>query len=60
MLAAKHPLRKGLTEDRARDILLVLTGRQQFQLLTAGDGWSSAEYTTWVIGAVLLELFGVD
>lgn len=60
MLAAKHPLRNGLTDDRARDILLVFTGPQQFQLLTAEYGWSSAEYTTWVIGAVLRELFGLD
>jgi AcrR family transcriptional regulator len=60
MLAAKQSLRKGLSRDRARDILLALTGPHQFQLLTAEYGWSVQDYRDWVVDAVQRELFEID
>ena len=60
MLVRKQPLRDGLSERKARDVLLALTGPQQFQLLTGEYGWTSEEYAEWVVGAVLRELFGIS
>lgn len=60
MLAAKHPLRPGLTRARARDLMLVLLGPAVFQSLTAERGWSIDEFGAWVTGALLRELFAVD
>ncbi|HQV18644.1 MAG TPA: hypothetical protein PLC22_10060 [Gordonia sp. (in: high G+C Gram-positive bacteria)] len=60
MLVAKQPLRVGLSLTHARDILLALTGPQQYQLLISEYGWSREDYAEWVTGAVLRELFGVE
>ena len=60
ILAAKQPLREGLSEGRARDVLLVLTGPQLFQQLTGELGWSRPEYVEWAGAAVLRELFAID
>ncbi len=60
MLVAKQPLRAGLSLTHARDILLALTGPQQYQLLISEYGWSREDYAEWVTGAVLRELFGVE
>jgi AcrR family transcriptional regulator len=58
-LMAKQPLRDGLTEGQARDLLLVLTGPQLFQQLTGELGWSRKAYVEWATAAVLRELFGL-
>jgi AcrR family transcriptional regulator len=60
VLAKKHPLRAGLTRARARDLLLSLTGPQQFQYLIKECGWKVADYRDWVIAALLRELFALD
>ena len=52
--------RAGLSLTHARDILLALTGPQQYQLLISEYGWSREDYAEWVTGAVLRELFGVE
>jgi len=57
-LAHQYPLRPGLTHVRARDLLLSLTGPQQFHYLVTECGWTVAEFRDGVIGAVLRELFG--
>jgi AcrR family transcriptional regulator len=57
LLAAKRPLRAGLTEPRARDILLTLLGPATYMLLTSESSWTVGEYRTWVIDAILRELF---
>lgn len=59
-LEEKHPLRPGLSTAKARDILLTLLGPYVFQALTAERGWSSREYSRWVKGAILRDLFGID
>jgi hypothetical protein len=60
VLSAKHPLRAHLSEKRACDLLLSLTGPQQFDYLTAECGWTVAEVREWTIGAVLRELFALE
>lgn len=59
-LAAKSPLRPELDPLQARDILLSLTGPQQFQLLIAEYGWPIERWRQWVAGAVLRELFALE
>ena len=57
VLAAKHPLRPGLTRPHARDILSTLLGPPTYMLLTSESGWTIDEYRSWTIAAVLRELF---
>jgi len=56
-LADKQPLRKGLTLDRATDVMLGILGPQLFSLLTTDRGWTTAEYGAWAKGALVRELF---
>lgn len=56
---AKHPLRDGLTPERALDLLLVLVGPHQFQLFIGEYHWPLEEYRDWVVAAVLRELFAI-
>jgi AcrR family transcriptional regulator len=60
VLSAKHPLRHGLSPTAARDVLLVLTGPQLYTQLTRELSWTPPEVATWMIGAVLRELFSID
>ena len=51
---------KGLTLQKARDILWALTGRDMYRMLVIERSWSSDEYEKW-LGKVLVEsLLGVD
>ncbi|HEX6198583.1 MAG TPA: TetR/AcrR family transcriptional regulator [Jiangellaceae bacterium] len=59
ILTGKHPLRPGLTMDRARDILLLLTGPQVYVQLTRDMKWSRAEVEDWMATSVLHQLFAV-
>jgi AcrR family transcriptional regulator len=45
---------KGLTIQKARDILWSLTGRDMYRLLVIERAWSSDEYEKW-LGEVLIE-----
>ena len=58
ILVAKRPLRAGLSEREARDVLLVLTGPQLFQQLVGELKWTREAYVEWAAGAVQRELFG--
>lgn len=60
VLAAKQPLRKGLSPERALDVLLALTGPHQFHLFVEEYSWDVQEYRDWIVGVVLRELFGID
>ncbi len=57
ILAAKHPLRSGVTPHRARDILLLLTGPQIYVQLNRDLKWSRAEVEDWMVASVLQQLF---
>lgn len=60
VLAAKHPLRKDLSPERAVDVLLALVGPHQFHVFVVEYGWEVAEYRDWLVAVVLRELFGID
>jgi AcrR family transcriptional regulator len=59
-LTAKHPLREGLSDTRARDILLVVLGPQLYSQYTRDLGWSPEEVATWTTTALLEQLFGIS
>jgi AcrR family transcriptional regulator len=59
-LAGKHPLREGLSDTRARDILLVVLGPQLYNQYTRDLGWSSEEVAAWTTTALLEQLFGIS
>jgi AcrR family transcriptional regulator len=56
-LAAKRPLRVGQTLDRARDLLLLLTGPQVYAQLTLDMKWSRRDVEEWMAASVLEQLF---
>jgi AcrR family transcriptional regulator len=58
-LSAKHPLRVDITPERARDVLLLLTGPQLYAQLTRDLKWSREEIEEWTIASVLQQLFGI-
>ena len=60
VLVRKHPLRPGLSQARARDLLLTLTGPHVYHSLVNASGWSVEAYRRWAQAAVLRELFGID
>lgn len=51
-------LAKGLTLQKARDILWTLTGRDMYRMLVIERGWTSDEYEKWL--AQLLAKFLLD
>ena len=60
VLARKHPLRPGLTQPKARDIMLTLLGPHVFILFTRELGWTVRRYRSWAKGALLRELFALE
>lgn len=55
--AAKRPLRPLLTPDRARDILLLLSGPQLYSQLTRDMKWTREEIEEWIVNSILQQLF---
>jgi AcrR family transcriptional regulator len=51
-------LRKGLTVERARDILWALTGRELYRMLVRERGWTSQAYETWLAETLAASLIG--
>ena len=47
-LAAKGPLRAGLTEDDAAAIAWAMTSPEVHGLLRVGRGWSPERYAAWL------------
>lgn len=47
-LMKQKSLAKGLTLQKARDILWALTGRDLYRLLVVERGWTSDEYEKWL------------
>lgn len=58
-LTAKHPPRPDVTPERARDVLLVLTGPQLYAQLARDLKWSRTEIEDWTVTTVLHQLFGI-
>lgn len=59
ILAEKRPLRARLAPERARDILLLLTGPQVYVQLTRDMNWSRSDVEDWMTASVLQQLFGI-
>ncbi len=58
-LAAKEPLRSGLTIDTATDVLMTIFGDTTYQLMTENYGWSHNHLVDWLCQALpelLLEI----
>ncbi|MFI9402731.1 TetR/AcrR family transcriptional regulator [Nocardia sp. NPDC052316] len=55
-LAAKTPLRHGITEDRAADIALTVLAPETYRLLVHERGWTSQEWESWAMDALTLQL----
>jgi AcrR family transcriptional regulator len=58
-LTSKHPLRPEVTPERARDVLLLLTGPQLYAQLARDMKWSREEIEEWMTTSVLQQLFGI-
>jgi AcrR family transcriptional regulator len=57
-LCRKAPLRKGLTRQRAADLLFVLAGPESYRSFVIEAGWASKEWTAWVGSTLAREFFG--
>lgn len=55
---AKAPLRAGLGETKAVDLLFVLAGPEVYRQLVIDAGWAHDEHIEWLTIAILRELFG--
>ncbi|MCQ4119975.1 TetR/AcrR family transcriptional regulator [Rhodococcus tibetensis] len=55
-LAAKTPLRAGVTAARAADIALSTLAPETYRLLVHERGWTDAEWESWAIDALTLQL----
>lgn len=51
-LMKEKALAKGLTLEKARDILWAMTGRDLYRLFVVERGWSSEQYETWLTNAL--------
>ncbi len=47
-IAANGPLREGLNEEEASEIVWALTSPELFQLMTVDRGWSRGKYAGWL------------
>lgn len=59
-LPANTPCFPGLSPDRARDVLLLLTGPVLYSHLTRDMGWGREAVEQWVVATVGQQLFGID
>jgi len=59
-LAAKTPLRRGLTRDRAVDLLFVVLGPELHRSFVVDAGWSRDEWGAWVLASLCRDLFAVE
>jgi AcrR family transcriptional regulator len=57
-LAAKTPLRPGLTRAKACDLLFVVLGPELYRSLVLECGWSQADWQAWATSALTRDLFG--
>ena len=57
-LAAKTPLRPGLTRARATDLLFVILGPELYRSLVLECGWSQADWQAWATSTLTRDLFG--
>ena len=56
-LRDKRPLREGVTEESATDILLVLASPEFYRALAAERGWTHEDWVAWVSAVLAEQLF---
>ena len=57
-LCRKAPLRKGLTRQRAADLIFVLAGPDSYRSFVLEAGWTSKQWVTWVSSTLARDFFG--
>jgi TetR/AcrR family transcriptional regulator, regulator of autoinduction and epiphytic fitness len=60
VLAASGQLRRGLSPERAADIMYAITGHETFLILLTECGWSVEEIKAWYYGMLCDQLVSVD
>ncbi|MBF6452386.1 TetR/AcrR family transcriptional regulator [Nocardia cyriacigeorgica] len=55
-LAAKTPLRNGISAERAADVALAVLSPEAYHLLVHERSWTSAEWRTWATDALIRQL----
>ena len=58
--AERSPLLRGLSVERAIDIVWSFNGHDLYLNLVEGCGWSPSAYETWLGDSLALLLFGAD
>ena len=58
-LARKARLRRGLSRDRAADVLYVLVGPDLYRTIVLERGWTTAQWAAWIERSILAELFNL-
>jgi AcrR family transcriptional regulator len=56
-VSRKAPLRRGLTRQRAADLLFVLAGPESYRSFVLEAGWTSKEWTAWVGSTLARDFF---
>jgi AcrR family transcriptional regulator len=59
-LMKEKPLAKGLTLQKARDILWALTGRDMYRMFVMERGWTLEEYEKWLAQLLIKNLLDPD
>lgn len=59
-LMKEKALAKGLTLQKARDILWTLTGRDMYRMFVVERGWTSDEYEKWLAQLLARSLLDTD
>ena len=56
-LRSKRPLREGLTDERATDVMLFLASPGAYRALVDDRGWTHAEWVAWTSRVLAEQLF---
>lgn len=56
LLFAKQRQRSGLSLERARDVMWMLTSRDPYRMLVVEKKWRADEYERWLADALIREL----
>lgn len=59
-IAAIGDLKRGLTVDRAGDLLFLIAGHAPFQALVEEAGWPIVEYKSWLFTTLVQQLLDTD
>lgn len=60
MMMKEKSLAKGLTLQKARDVLWTLTGRDMYRMFVVERGWTPDEYETWLAQLLVKSLLDAD